>query len=47
MATADPHDPALARRLILDELFDLSLYKALRGIMDIVDWKRIPVHFLY
>jgi len=34
MATADPHDPTahdptLARTLILDELFDLSLYKAL------------------
>ena len=27
------HDPKLARQLILDELFDLSLYKALRGII--------------
>ena len=26
------HDPLLARTLILDELFDLSLYKALREI---------------
>lgn len=26
------HDPTLARTLILDELFDLSLYRALRGI---------------
>lgn len=26
------HDPRLARTLILDELFDLSLYKALREI---------------
>lgn len=26
------HDPALARTLILDELFDLSLYQALRGL---------------
>jgi VIT1/CCC1 family predicted Fe2+/Mn2+ transporter len=25
-------DPALARKLVLDELFDLSLYEALRGI---------------
>ena len=29
-----PHDPRLARQLILDELFDLSLYKALREIID-------------
>ncbi len=28
------HDPKLARQLILDELFDLSLYKALREITD-------------
>ena len=39
MATATPHDlaprdPALARMLILDELFDLSLYKARRENMD-------------
>jgi len=26
------HDPKLARTLILDELFDLSLYQALRGV---------------
>jgi VIT1/CCC1 family predicted Fe2+/Mn2+ transporter len=31
-AQAQPHDPKLARTLILDELFDLSLYKALRGV---------------
>jgi len=30
-ATSD-YDPRLARDLILDELFDLSLYKALRGV---------------
>ena len=34
MSTAHQHDPRLARTLILDELFDLSLYKALRGITD-------------
>ena len=28
------HDPKLARQLILDELFDLSLYKALREITE-------------
>jgi len=32
MTTATSHDPALARMLILDELFDLSLYQALRRI---------------
>ena len=32
MATAYQYDPALARVLILDELFDLSLYKTLRGV---------------
>ena len=32
MATAYRYDPTLARLLILDELFDLSLYKALREI---------------
>ena len=32
MATAYRYDPALARLLILDELFDLSLYKVLRDI---------------
>lgn len=34
MATPQQHDPRLARMLILDELFDLSLYKALRKITD-------------
>jgi len=34
MATAHQHDPRLARTLILDELFDLSLYKALREVSD-------------
>jgi vacuolar iron transporter family protein len=32
MSSASRHDPELARTLILDELFDLSLYKALRGV---------------
>jgi len=32
MTTPHQHDPRLARMLILDELFDLSLYKARRGI---------------
>lgn len=32
MMTAHQHDPKLARMLVLDELFDLSLYKALRGV---------------
>lgn len=32
MAAAHTYDPALARALILDELFDLSLYKELRAI---------------
>ncbi|MCS6285652.1 MAG: VIT1/CCC1 transporter family protein [Nitrospira sp.] len=32
MQAASAYDPRLARDLILDELFDLSLYKALRGI---------------
>ena len=27
-------DPLLARTLVLDELFDLSLYKALRNVTD-------------
>jgi len=31
--TPQQHDPRLARQLILDELFDLSLYKALREII--------------
>ncbi|TLY29192.1 MAG: hypothetical protein E6K63_05915, partial [Nitrospirae bacterium] len=34
MMTPQQHDPKLARTLILDELFDLSLYKALRNITD-------------
>ncbi len=34
MTTSQQHDPKLARTLILDELFDLSLYKALREITD-------------
>jgi len=33
MPLQPPHDDALARTLILDELFDLSLYKALREII--------------
>jgi len=32
MAPAHQYDPRLARALVLDELFDLSLYKALRGV---------------
>ncbi len=32
MATTTTHNPLLARTLVLDELFDLSLYKALRGV---------------
>ena len=32
MVSAPQHDPTLARTLILDELFDLSLYKALRDV---------------
>ena len=32
MQAASGYDPRLARDLILDELFDLSLYKALRGV---------------
>lgn len=32
MKPAPPHDPKLARALVLDELFDLSLYKALREV---------------
>ncbi len=42
MATiAHPHDPALARMLILDELFDLSLYQALRGISTDTESQRV------
>jgi VIT1/CCC1 family predicted Fe2+/Mn2+ transporter len=32
--TAPPHDLHLARTLVLDELFDLSLYKALRQVTE-------------
>ena len=32
MQAASAYDPRLARDLILDELFDLSLYKALRAV---------------
>lgn len=32
MSSASAHTPRLARTLILDELFDLSLYQALRGV---------------
>lgn len=32
MNNASLHDPRLARALVLDELFDLTLYKSLRGI---------------
>ena len=32
MKPASPHDPQLAKTLVLDELFDLSLYKALRQV---------------
>jgi vacuolar iron transporter family protein len=32
MRLAPSHDPQLARMLVLDELFDLSLYKALRQV---------------
>ncbi|HLZ34719.1 MAG TPA: VIT1/CCC1 transporter family protein [Nitrospira sp.] len=32
MRPGSPHDPKLARTLVLDELFDLSLYKALRQV---------------
>lgn len=39
MATAYQYDPNLARALILDELFDLSLYKALREISADADAK--------
>ncbi len=40
--TSAVSDPALAKRLILDELFDLSLYTALRevacgGLRDVLD----------
>ena len=32
MVSSSPHDLRLAQTLVLDELFDLSLYKALRGV---------------
>ncbi|MBI5777490.1 MAG: hypothetical protein HY444_08875, partial [Nitrospirae bacterium] len=41
MATATSHDPALARILILDELFDLSLYKSLRRISADTESQRV------
>ena len=40
-ATALPHDPALGRMLILDELFDLSLYQALRRISGDTESRRV------
>ncbi len=41
MATAASHDPALARMLILDELFDLWLYQELRRISDDTESQRV------
>jgi VIT1/CCC1 family predicted Fe2+/Mn2+ transporter len=41
MATALPHDPALARMLILEELFDLSLYRALRNISNDTESQKV------
>ena len=35
------HDPALARMLILEELFDLSLYKALRDISNDTESQKV------
>jgi vacuolar iron transporter family protein len=32
VVSASHHDPTLARTLVLEELYDLSLYKALRGV---------------
>src|SRR6266849_3953129 len=32
VSTSTTHDPKLAQQLVLDELFDLSLYKALRSV---------------
>lgn len=40
-ATATSHDLALARMLILDELFDLSLYKALQRISTDAESQRV------
>src|SRR2546425_6016998 len=37
MAAAAPADAKLARRLVLDELFDLSLYRALRDVEQLVE----------
>ncbi len=34
MVTAPPYDSRMARGLILDELFDLSLYKSLREVLN-------------
>jgi vacuolar iron transporter family protein len=39
--TALPHDAALARMLILEELFDLSLYKALRNISNDTESQKV------
>ncbi len=41
MAIPPRHDPALARTLILDELFDLSLYRALREISSDEDANKV------
>lgn len=41
MATAVAHNHALARTLILDELFDLSLYRELRGISKDAESQRV------
>ncbi len=41
MAIATSHDPALARMLILEELFDLSLYKALRRISNDTESQKV------
>src|SRR5689334_13227793 len=34
MSMIELHDPALARTLILDEIFDLALYRELRALSD-------------
>jgi|SRR5579884_212886 VIT1/CCC1 family predicted Fe2+/Mn2+ transporter len=41
MGTLHHHDPELARTLILDELFDLSLYRALREILSDEEAKKV------
>lgn len=41
MGTLHRHDPELARTLILDELFDLSLYRALREILSDEEAKKV------